>query len=42
MSESGFVVTPGDRHPVSGSIFEVHLFHYGDWDLRFFPVGWDF
>ena len=42
MSESGFFVTPGDRHPVSGSHFLVHLFHYGDWDLRFFPVGWDF
>ena len=42
MSESGFFVTPGDRHPVSGSHLLVHLFHYGDWDLRFFPVGWDF
>ena len=42
MSESGFFVTPGDRHPVAGAPFLVHLFHYGDWDLRFFPVGWDF
>ena len=32
----------GDRQPVSFS-FELlsHLFHYGDWDLCFFPVSWE-
>ena len=27
MSESGLFVTLGDRHPVTGSLFTVHLFH---------------
>ena len=34
-------MTLGDRHPVTGSLFTVHLFHVGDWGLLFFPVGWD-
>ena len=42
MSKSGLFVTLGDRHPVTGSLFTVHLFHVGDWGLLFFPVGWDF
>ena len=33
----------GDRHPVSGSLLILtHLFHYGDGDLCFFPVSWEF
>ena len=38
-----FFVTFGDRHPVSSSRWLLsHLFHYGDWDLCFFPVRWGF
>ena len=43
MSERGFL-----RRKVTGSLFPFvrhlvlfHLFHFGDWDLCFFPVSWE-
>ena len=38
-SESGFCGT-GDRHPVTGTHLFIVLFHHGDGNLLFFPVGW--